>query len=108
MRYSWPGNVRELKSAFEYAFVTCHDSMIQSAHFPSTLLKTGKQSKTTKSVNINMHEIEKRELIEALEKTGGNKSKAAEYLGVSRVTVWNRMKRFNIDTPRQVKMVDHL
>ena len=53
-----------------------------------------------------MQEIEKRELIEALKKTRGNKSKAAEFLGVSRVTVWNRMKRFNIDTPRQVKVVE--
>ena len=104
MSYSWPGNVRELKSAFEYAFVTCHDSMIQSAHFPSNLTKKDKQPGVVKQSSINIHEIKKRELIEALEKTGGNKSKTAEFLGVSRVTVWNRMKRFNIDTPRQVKI----
>ena len=104
MNYEWPGNVRELKSAFEYAFVTCQESMIQPVHFPSTLLQPGNRRRTTKPVSINMQEIEKRELIEALEKTGGNKSKAAEFLGVSRVTVWNRMKRFNIDTPRQIKI----
>jgi transcriptional regulator with PAS, ATPase and Fis domain len=108
MRYSWPGNVRELKSAFEYAFVTCQDAMIQPAHFPSTILQAGKRQRSVKPMNINMQEIEKRELIEALKKSRGNKSKAAEFLGVSRVTVWNRMKRFKVDTPRQVKIVDPL
>lgn len=108
MRYAWPGNVRELKSAFEYAFVTCQNAMIQPAHFPSTLSQAGKRFRAAKPASINMQEIEKRELIEALEKAGGNKSKAAKFLGVSRVTVWNRMKRFNVDTPRQVKTVDPL
>jgi PAS domain S-box-containing protein len=104
MRYAWPGNVRELKSAFEYAFVTCQNSMIQAAHFPSTLLRPENHGRAAKTVTINMQEIEKRELIEALKRARGNKSKAAEFLGVSRVTVWNRMKRFNIDTPRQIKI----
>jgi len=104
MEYTWPGNVRELKSAFEYAFVTCQEPMIQSSHFPSTISKKGKRAKPGRPDSIDLSEIEKRELIEALEKAGGNKSKAAEFLGVSRVTVWNRMKRFNVDTPRQVKV----
>jgi transcriptional regulator of acetoin/glycerol metabolism len=41
--------------------------------------------------------MKKRRLIEALERSNGNQSKAAEMLGVSRVTVWNQMKRFNIN-----------
>jgi PAS domain S-box-containing protein len=104
MRYAWPGNVRELKSAFEYAFVTCQDTMIQPVHFPSTLSTAGNRPRLVKPLSINLQEIEKRELIEALKKAKGNKSKAAEFLGVSRVTVWNRMKRFNVDTPRQIKI----
>jgi len=107
MGYAWPGNVRELKSAFEYAFVTCQESLIQPSHFPLTLSQTGKRPRATKPMNINFQEIEKRELIEALEKAGGNKSRAAKLLGVSRVTVWNRMKRFNVDTPRQIKVADN-
>ena len=54
------------------------------------------------TIDIRIKEIEKQELIEALTKTGGNQSRAAEILGVSRVTVWNRMKRFGIQTPRQI------
>ena len=39
MNYSWPGNIRELKSAFEYAFVTCQDALIQPHHLPPDILK---------------------------------------------------------------------
>ena len=104
IRYDWPGNVRELKSAFEYAFVTCQEPMIQAWHFPSSISPDKTAQQSIKPTSINLHEIEKRELIEALKKAGGNQSLAAEYLGVSRVTVWNRMKRFKIKTPRQVKI----
>jgi len=105
MRYDWPGNVRELRSAFEYAFVTCQEPMLQPFHFPENMLQAKtKPRAVARPAHYNMHEIEKRELIEALERAGGNKSKAAEFLGVSRVTVWNRMKRFGIETPRRVKM----
>lgn len=109
MAYAWPGNVRELKSVFEYAFVVCQNSLIQPFHFPSNLLRTAEgRPKVVKRPRFNMQEIEKRELIEALRKAGGNKTKAADFLGVSRVTVWNRMKRFRIDTPREVKVKNHL
>jgi transcriptional regulator of acetoin/glycerol metabolism len=48
-----------------------------------------------------MHEIERLELLEALEKADGNQSEAARILGVSRVTVWNRMKRYNIQAQKK-------
>jgi two-component system response regulator HydG len=103
--YNWPGNVRELKSAFEYAFVTCHDTMIQPYHLPKTIYRGKKNEKTPKKRNsFNLKEIEKQELLEALEKTGGNQSKAADILGVSRVTVWNRMKRFGINSRREIEV----
>ena len=105
MHHDWPGNVRELRSAFEYAFVTCREPMLQPLHFPADVLQAKRQPQAVvKKAPYNIHEIEKRELLDALERSGGNKSKAAEFLGVSRVTVWNRMKRFGIETPRQVKI----
>lgn len=101
--HEWPGNVRELKSAFEYAFVTCHDAMIRPQHFPTTIYKGKKQSViSNKRSTYNLKEIEKQELIEALEKAEGNQSKAADILGVSRVTVWNRMKRFGIHSRKKI------
>ena len=96
LNYSWPGNVRELKSAFEYAFVTCPEKLIQPYHLPPAIFKGKKPSPAAKKTHDNQDEIKKKQLVEALERTGGNQSKAARILGVSRVTVWNRIKRFNI------------
>ena len=96
LNYSWPGNVRELKSAFEYAFVTCQEKLIQPYHLPPAIFKGKRSSPAAKKTTDNQDEIKKKQLIEALERTGGNQSKAARILGVSRVTVWNRIKRFNI------------
>ena len=104
--HNWPGNVRELKSAFEYAFVTCHETMIRPYHLPSTIYQGKKNARTSRSTkSFNLKEIEKQELLEALEKTGGNQSKAAAILGVSRVTVWNRMKRFGINARRKIDVI---
>lgn len=106
LNYNWPGNVRELKGAFEYAFVTCFGDVIQPHHLPETIYSPKKNQPPVKKSAFNLTEIEKQELLDALRKTGGNQSKAADILGVSRVTVWNRMKRFGIDTKRNVGVHD--
>ncbi len=104
--YNWPGNIRELKSAFEYAFVSCHDDMILPYHFPATIYRWKKPAKISKKRDtFNLKEIEKQKLLEALEKVDGNQSKAADILGVSRVTVWNRMKRFGINSKRKIEVI---
>ena len=100
--YQWPGNVRELKSAFEYAFVSCQDSIIQPHHLPPNILWGQKGQGSPTSVPVNRDEIKKRQLLDALKKAGGNQSEAARILGVSRVTVWNRMKKFNINLRREI------
>lgn len=106
MNYSWPGNVRELKSAFEYAFVVCHDEFIQPHHLPPGVVgSTSEPAPNLTARSFNMREIEKQELIEALEKTGYNQSKAAEMLGVSRVTIYNRMKRFGVVPKRGLEVI---
>ena len=94
MKYPWPGNVRELKSAFEYAFVSCPGSMIAPEHLPPNImqLETLPQPKEQPSLD----EIKKERLLEALQKAGGNQSQAARLLGISRTSVWNQIKRFNI------------
>jgi PAS domain S-box-containing protein len=102
MEYAWPGNVRELRSTFEYAFVTCHGSMIEPHHLPPIVYKyKSDEPPRRKPVNpAGKKELKKLRLIEALEKTKGNQTKAAELLGISRVTVWNQMRSFNIPFQR--------
>jgi len=102
MAYAWPGNVRELKSAFEYAFVACQESMIQPYHLPPAVHQKPSPAENNKKDPLNRSQIKKKELIEALEHAGGNQSRAAEILGISRVTVWNRMKRYGITAQKKI------
>ncbi len=102
IHYSWPGNVRELKSVFEYAFVTSQGPVIQPSDLPRGLQQVEGKI-VEKSVDLtfserkkNGDEQQRQELLNALNKCGGNRIKTAEMLGISRVTVWNRMKKFNI------------
>jgi two-component system, NtrC family, response regulator HydG len=96
MAHTWPGNVRELKSTFEYAFVTCQGLMIQPRDLPPDI--TGMPVAVPSAINAGRtkDELKKRRLIEALDQAGGNQSRAAEILGVTRVTVWNQMRKFGI------------
>ncbi len=105
MSYEWPGNVRELKSAFEYAFVTCHDSLILPEHLPPATgrIHFSPAASESRRPSYDMREIEKQELIEALKKSGGNQSRTAEMLGVSRVTIYNRMKRYGVNASRSIE-----
>ncbi|SLM27954.1 PAS domain S-box protein [Desulfamplus magnetovallimortis] len=119
VRYSWPGNVRELRNAVEYAFVLCHGSMITPEHLPDKVLQgmskrnhcvgivegsiredSNNQEKTSSAENAVVQKGKVQELEDALWAEKGNQSRAAERLGVSRVTVWKRMKKFGIDPKR--------
>ena len=100
VEYDWPGNARELRSALEYAFVACNEDIIQPYHFPESILRRAENP--GKGTADPDREREKRELIEALRASGGNRKEAAKRLGVSRVTVWNRMNRHGITVGQAV------
>lgn len=100
MNYPWPGNVRELKSAFEYAFVNCHESLIRAHHLPPNILHGERLSPTARTPTITRDALKRSRLVEALGKSNGNLTRAARMLGISRVTVWNQMKRYNIRIER--------
>lgn len=105
LHYQWPGNVRELKSAFEYAFVTCNDALIYRRHLPPNIAQHQPcftEQPIAKKTPKKDDETLKMELYAALKEAGGNQSGAARILGVSRVTIWNRMKKYNINFKRSV------
>jgi two-component system, NtrC family, response regulator HydG len=98
MRYRWPGNVRELKSAFEFAFVSCQESMIRPEHFPIHILNQEPPTCVPPPTPLqSLQEIKKQSLYSALKNTGGNQSEAARLLGISRTSIWQQIKRFGID-----------
>ncbi len=101
MDFHWPGNIRELKNAMEYAYVTAEGPTIRLAHLPQKLYsRTDNPESSLESSPVTAGQAdpdEKTALLRALKKTGGNQTKAADILGVNRVTVWNRMKKYGID-----------
>jgi PAS domain S-box-containing protein len=102
--YDWPGNVRELINVIEYSFVLCHEGEIMPNHLPARV--TGKQPSVAprrRAVKTQNDEAERKRILEALAATGGNQSKAAEILGISRVTLWKRLKAFDIQVDRKVR-----
>jgi two-component system, NtrC family, response regulator HydG len=96
LNYEWPGNVRELKSAMEYAFVTCQGPQIHPNHLPPDITGDTKLFSKKNRLITDPNEAKKKLLMDALEQSGGNQTRAAEILGITRVTVWNRMKRYGI------------
>jgi transcriptional regulator with PAS, ATPase and Fis domain len=94
--YTWPGNVRELRNTIEYAFVLCSSGGIGIRHLPPKVAGVNPvcpEPATGPSLNVR----EKENLLAVLRKTGGNQSEAARILGVSRVTVWKRIKKYGIN-----------
>lgn len=93
--YDWPGNVRELRNAIEYAFVLCRSGDIGLNHLPPKIIHGTDDLQQAHA--LNLAGVRNRDtLIEVLRRTGGNQSEAARQLGVSRVTVWKRMKKYGI------------
>ncbi|MEQ9410578.1 MAG: sigma 54-interacting transcriptional regulator [Fuerstiella sp.] len=119
--YHWPGNVRELRNALEHAFVTVTGDTITLFDLPleirnpqvETPQEPPKASRSTPaapartrepaatSVSLSAAEEQDRQkLVAALQQSGGNKAAAARLLGVSRVTIWKKVKKYGLTTPK--------
>jgi PAS domain S-box-containing protein len=92
--YPWPGNVRELANALEYAALQAGAGAIRPEHLPAEI-----REGTSSGAPADRGADEKRELVAALERSGWNRARAAAALGVSRVTLWKRMKRHAVAAP---------
>ena len=106
--YHWPGNIRELKSVLEYAFVIAPPGLIKLEHLPAYIpvpdeLKSACSTKSADAVlDIKEDIAEKAALLDALNLCSGNKSQAAKILGVHRMTVWNRMRKYGIQLTKNI------
>ena len=102
MKYDWPGNEHELKSALEYSFAIGASGLLALGDLPPQFQGTkvsnfGKNSRTHPTAKQN-DPPEKIQLIDALRMTGGNQSQAARLLGVHRMTVFNRMRKYGVNS----------
>ena len=87
-RYEWPGNVRELKNVLEHAFILCRQKTIEAMHLPSEFC-----GPTT----LTKGEAERLKILATLDNSHWNKTKAAEILGMSRQSLYRKMKMHAID-----------
>jgi len=102
MRYHWPGNVRELRNVVERAILLESTDLILAEHLPAEMLDktqagpSGISLSREDAVPISLQEAEKRAIIKALEWAGGNKSSAARVLGITRQTLRQKLKKYNV------------
>ncbi len=108
LSHAWPGNIRELKSTLEYAFVVADSGRIVRAYLPGTFarpepgrpapsgFRAARPGRPPGAEPQPGDPPEKAELVRALGEAGGNRSQAARLLGVHRMTVWNRMRKYGL------------
>ena len=95
--YSWPGNVRELENTIEHAVILSKGSRIESSNLPEAFRAAASNIQAEKSPTIE--ENERNLLRETMEDCGWNKKKAADRLGISRSTLYEKLKRHRISSP---------
>jgi len=102
--YAWPGNVRELENVLERAAIVCGGQLIEPRHLPleagTAPAASAPESAAGQNFSIPLatEALERRLIEQALQQTGGNKSKAARLLEISERSLWYKLERYQ-DTP---------
>jgi transcriptional regulator of acetoin/glycerol metabolism len=92
-----------LRNAIEYAFVLCSGNWINKEHLPPKISANGKRPLRNHHRSAASWEGERKKLMDTLRQVGGNQSEAARILGVSRVTIWKRIKKYGIDLETELR-----
>ena len=91
--YDWPGNIRELENAIERAAVVSRDGVIHPSELPPQIQRQIQSGAKEYSADLSLEELEKKHILHVLEKKEGNKTRAAEALGISPATLWRKLKQ---------------
>jgi len=101
LKFSWPGNVRELANAVERGVIMCRGEYITERELPLTIGIHGEQTPDSRKSGTaiggqSLSSLEKIAIMETLEQTGSNKSETARLLGITRATLHNKLKKYEI------------
>ncbi len=88
--YAWPGNVRQMINALEHSVITCRGEAIEATDLPDYVLNAHKATDKER-------DSDRQKLLSALAVHPGNRTLTAKRLGVSRVTLWKKMKEYGIE-----------
>ncbi len=97
LHYDWPGNVRELENVVERAVVLSPGEFVTENDLPATL-RGAEKSASGPAMGQSLEDAEREAIARTLEQVGNNKSEAARVLGVTRVTLRSKMKKFGLDS----------
>lgn len=92
IEHPWPGNVRELENAIERAVVVCQSSEIRASDLPIEI-----SNSDLKPFDSSLSIVQKKHIKKVLDQAGWQVSKAASILQIDRVTLYNKIKKFNIE-----------
>jgi DNA-binding NtrC family response regulator len=94
--YDWPGNVRELQNALEHAVVMSKSSLIEPAALPERITRQRKEPLVSERIHPNpaLDTIERAYIMWVLQAEGGNKTRAAEVLGIDPSTLYRKLSRY--------------
>ena len=106
MSYDFPGNIRELENIIEYATVVCKNHVVRKEHLPETLRQKINLSKMPVAEKIiesepSLEAVEKDIIYRALKNNNWSRKLTAAQMGIHPSTLWRKMKRLNIITPKQ-------
>ena len=102
-RHPWPGNIRELQNAIERGLITCEGALVTAAHLaislPSarTILRQQPEPVRPAASSVDLHDLERKAVVDALQRTHGHKARAAVLLGLTRFQLYSRLKRYDIE-----------
>jgi two-component system response regulator HydG len=97
--YAWPGNVRELENSIEHTAVLAKQSTVEISDLPSAIRDATPSVASENAAPGTIVENEKKLLQEVLEECDWNKKKAALQLGISRSTLYEKLKKYQINKP---------
>jgi DNA-binding NtrC family response regulator len=96
--YPWPGNVRELRTAMEHAVVLCRGEKISARDLPPSIRSGGTgETQLSQRNDLTMKDVEKQLMARALKETDGNRTRAAQKIGMSRRTFHRKLHTYHLE-----------
>jgi DNA-binding NtrC family response regulator len=94
--YTWPGNVRELRNAIERAMLLMEREWLEPDHFTTLTRTVAPLQFQLPPEGVNLEDVERQLLTQALERAGGNQTQTAQLLGINRDQVRYRIEKFGL------------
>ena len=104
-RYHWPGNVRELRNVIQRAVVISGTGLIGAEHLPDNVLRGAAPAPAAVGGSVTpIREMERDAILRALEETGQDKRRAAQLLGISLKTLYNKLAKYGIQAVKSARL----